>query len=373
MEKNKENTITTEQITRIIEEMKNQNPKSPTNTIAHVFNCDNKELFISDWLAYILDPNNVNSLEPLNALLECADAEKIDEFTDFNIEREYTFDNNKRIDLYIEIDDRTIVIENKIWSDLSNNQLKEYSGELKNKNAVKILLYPKDNNSKNIIQTQKDNHLLFGFIPILFEDLTEKFKTIRLDFTKDLRPAFFMQDFILHMEEYIMSDSKENLDFESIKLINKNKEALKQINKNILASKKQFNEYIRRKLQDKLNRELNMYEWIVEGPDSCNYFQIRKSNWINSGVHFEILKKDKEEFPIEEYGIYLHACETNRNSELRTLQKAINESVRANFFRVDYNSEDGINKSTDNLINEMYKFIKSNYKKIDKKLKDLDI
>ena len=41
------------------------NVSPPTNTIAHIFRKESQENFISDWIAYLIDPVSFGNAEPL--------------------------------------------------------------------------------------------------------------------------------------------------------------------------------------------------------------------------------------------------------------------------------------------------------------------
>lgn len=73
----------------------------------------------------------------------------------------YSSDYNRRLDIYIEVDDFTIAIENKIWADDQNNQLLDYATYLErvtNGNYLLLYLNPygKDPESKSITEEQKN-------------------------------------------------------------------------------------------------------------------------------------------------------------------------------------------------------------------------
>ena len=103
------------------------NLKTPTVTFGTIFKHEHKENFISDWLAYLLDPNNIGTTEPLECFINIAHADEnytID-FSEVNIQREYVFQESKRrIDFLITTPSHIIGIENKIWSKQLENEFK---------------------------------------------------------------------------------------------------------------------------------------------------------------------------------------------------------------------------------------------------------
>ena len=192
-----------------------------------------------------MNPDFVGSTEPLNALLQLASATTPVDLYDISISREVSFEDKRRIDFIIETGSHIIGIENKIWSDLQQNQLSDYRSRLKSratkskKELMLILLYPRRNRCCSTLTKAA----LFGFNSVTYEDLVFEFKQIRLNIFKNLRAVVLMEDFILHMEEYIMKefDIKSNLamwQFEK-----ENRDRINALQTALKESHNQFNEY----------------------------------------------------------------------------------------------------------------------------------
>lgn len=118
---------------------------------------------ISQVLAYFLDEkqNHGQGAIFLNEFIKTFSSKEIEVIGSINIcEKRIT--QKKRIDIYIELNDFTIAIENKIWADDQPNQLKDYAGYLERKTKGNYLLlylnpYGFDPSTKSINEAQKNS------------------------------------------------------------------------------------------------------------------------------------------------------------------------------------------------------------------------
>jgi hypothetical protein len=96
---------------------------------------------VSQILAYFLDEkqNHGQGNVFLREFLSVICDQEIDILNSTNI-CERVIENNRRIDVYIELPSITIAIENKIWADDQVNQLNDYVNHLKRKTNDKFLL-----------------------------------------------------------------------------------------------------------------------------------------------------------------------------------------------------------------------------------------
>lgn len=96
---------------------------------------------ISQILAYFLDEKQNHGQRNLflNEFVKLVCNREIDTTTSINI-CEKTISNKRRIDIYIELKDLIIAIENKIWADDQHNQLNDYTTFLEQKSKGKFLL-----------------------------------------------------------------------------------------------------------------------------------------------------------------------------------------------------------------------------------------
>lgn len=178
-------------------------------TIPAIFNRAGDENFISDYLAYILDPErNGIGIEPLQSLLELAydNAAEIN-LEQVEIEREYTFENSSlgRIDFLIRLgengEDGVIGIENKIYSPEGNNQTAAYTRGVKedfgDPHPYLIFLSPYEHKP-----------ISNEFKPVRYSDLAQALREIRYPVLKDIHKSVIWEDFLAHLEEYIVMAEK---------------------------------------------------------------------------------------------------------------------------------------------------------------------
>lgn len=347
---------------QLIEEINKQfhdcNVNPPTNTIAHIFRKESQENFISDWIAYLIDPVSFGNAEPLNALLEVAGFDDcIDENGIIEISREKTFDDQRRIDFYIETEELIIGIENKIWSGLGYHQLKDYSesleklAESKEKEIRKILLLPQNNTSIDLSKNNSDISVS-GFVSVTYEDFANALKKLQINFIENLRSSFLLQDFITYVEEYLMDsnvDKKKNFDMVSFLFEHKNQLNELETCKNNLQT--QFAKSVVKKLAETFDEEI----WKINTPRTCSYFQLFKEQWGTLHVHFELLPTDR--FPYKSIRVVLHTREgkeprNNRTERLYNLQVEVEDSIQDKYeqkeFELDYeNGLEAFNKSLD--------------------------
>lgn len=176
--------------------------KTP-KSIPEIFGIQYKEVYITQWLGYLLDPNKNGlgslCLMPLNALLLAGGYDEISSDTnikEIKVYTEYVFENNRRIDIYIETPECLIGIENKICSDEQKNQTHDYSESLKkiSDNSKGIYLYPEWNkqvNPKGI------------FHAVTYKKLHEELMKIDLEDIND-RNHWILNEFMKYVEENLM-------------------------------------------------------------------------------------------------------------------------------------------------------------------------
>ncbi|NLO45293.1 MAG: PD-(D/E)XK nuclease family protein [Clostridiales bacterium] len=320
---------------------------SKTNTIAHIFKKDYRENFISDWLAFLFDPLQYGGYEPLNAFLSLFPSDVPICFFQGEtilIEREYAFKDGRRIDFLITGDEYIIGIENKIDSYEGNNQLKDYykslkelaQTESKNKKIVPIFLKPK----RNLTKTNG------GFHEILYEDLIESFKMIRLDFINNLRFAFLMEDFINHMEEYIL-DNEYRFN-ESVKFIVENNENLGLIKKDIDNEVRRFVDFLKKKVSELKDND----EWETNAPSSGSFVQLFKISWKKYLIHYELVTYTKNlAFP-DSYELVLH-CESKDIKDEFSDIKLSAEAKYHKKYNIDFSSEQNFSNSISQMIDQL--------------------
>ncbi len=304
-----------------------------TNTIAHIFKKDNRENFISDWLAFLFDPFQYGGYEPLNAFLALLHLDTPIYFSENEtilIEREHTFEDGRRIDFLITTDEYVIGIENKIDHSEGNNQLKDYYKSLKaladtkNKKPIPIFLKPQ----KNPAQVNSK------FYEILYEDLIDSFKTIRLDFIGNLRSAFLMEDFIKHMEDYVMENEYEINN--TLKFIVENNKPLRNIKNQTEKEVSNFASFLEKKVAELKD---NDDEWDTKAPSSGSFIQLFKTTWVKYGIHYELLPETKNSVFPDSYEIVLH-CESTKDikNKFNGIKSSADEKYKKTY-NIDFSSE----------------------------------
>ncbi len=131
--------------------------KKDESNIFKITNMADKEIVHSDMLAWLFNPyenHNLNDkiLKEILMQLSKKDAEYISllllDYSDLEVYREYTIDNGRRIDIVMESKNNKVIfiIENKIWSGESDNQLEDYKNYIDEKysdyNRIFLFLTP---------------------------------------------------------------------------------------------------------------------------------------------------------------------------------------------------------------------------------------
>ena len=336
-----------QQFIELLEQMPAANIMPPANTIGHIFRHEEKENFISYWLAFLLNPEYTGNSEPLSALLQLAEASGTVDLSNVSIVRESVLEDKRRIDFIIETSSHIIGIENKIWSGLQENQLEDYRKELvkkaktDGKDVVLILLYPQRNTCCKNLKKEE----LFGFKPVTYEDLVSEFKHIRFNIFDNLRATVLMEDFIIHMEEYIMKDSSNaaiNWDMWQFEAVHRDR--IQELRQALKGSRAQFDKYIEDRMDAIIRGRDDQDQW--EKYMSGTYFQLYKTSWRNGLAHFELLKTTPDDLAPQELIVVLHTHEYKkewRTDYLRDLGKQIGEKT----FKIRYESQEEFEKSMD--------------------------
>jgi hypothetical protein len=171
-------------------------------TIPAIFGRTYDENFISDYLAYILDPaRNGIGFAPLQALASLVGAE-ISAGGELKIDREYIFQTGRRIDLLVTLGDEAVLgIENKIFSSEGEDQTGSYARsiaqEFPEMPAVLVYLTP-----------QGSAPVSSSFIPLSYGRLLAAYRDIPFPVMPDIQKAVIWEDFLNHLEDYIIMAEK---------------------------------------------------------------------------------------------------------------------------------------------------------------------
>ncbi|WP_031545684.1 PD-(D/E)XK nuclease family protein [Salinicoccus luteus] len=269
--------------------------KKKLDTTARIFGIEHKENYISNWLAFLIDPERFGSEEPLNALLslyfsklkpggeEYEEDYAVSENELVEVSREEALGQAQRIDFLITTDKLLIGIESKIYAVLHKNQLGKYGksiigsakkGEEK-KIPVLILLTPKGSK-----ESPSDD-----FISITFEELAEAFRKLHFDYLNNLRSAFLLEDFVNYVEEYLKG-GESSMNEEWARFISSNQSDLKTTFQEGRANLKLLMQEVDRRMQETLEPE----NWEVRGNKKEDQFwrQLKNEEWNRFNVHYEV-------------------------------------------------------------------------------------
>jgi hypothetical protein len=177
-------------------------------TIPAIFGRSYGENFISDYLAYILDPaKNGIGVAPLAQFLELCDFDSTGlSLTEVKIYREYPVGSG-RIDLLLEWEETLILgIENKILSAEGVGQTKYYAQELPHlfrDTACHFAYltrggYPADSKK---------------FQPISYVELLDKLRNVPVAPSTGARQLILWYDFLEHLEVYIVMSDPDRIEF----------------------------------------------------------------------------------------------------------------------------------------------------------------
>ncbi len=180
----------------------------PVITVPVIFNRKHDENFISDYLSYIIDPQkNGIGTGPLEALLKLC---KVD-VTEFDLHEAHPYREFPlgagRIDLLVDCCDTVVLgVENKIFSPEGQSQTINYERELDK-------LYPDILHPMIFLTREGYQAGSKQFIPVSYTQLFSVFKKVPVDHVTDHRKLSLWEDFLQHLEVYIMGTKPETFEF----------------------------------------------------------------------------------------------------------------------------------------------------------------
>ncbi|MDI9520446.1 MAG: PD-(D/E)XK nuclease family protein [Bacillota bacterium] len=359
-------------ITDIIQKLKKlykEVDKDPTITLPEIFGQQDQENFVTYWLAYLLDPQvNGFGVEPLNALLRCANRIQASGKEGIEIEKEYVFKSNgKRIDLLITTPDLVIGIENKLYSGESGEQTKFYWDGMqklldldqhKGKSSLGIYLKPEVNQSEPICE---------GFQLITYSDLCNELRSIEYDHCRNHRKNFFFYEFLLYVEEKLMKNNETGFPnaTEGIKIYYDNREMLNQV-------KRDYDEFVR-KTKGWLNNYLKDNHCKFSSGDlSYKYWLIVENDaWRTLDFHYELLWEKSDKNCILELtkndSVYLCAHLERASEETKNkfeLDKKRQTTIYEEQIKVDFTSEEKAKESIDKIVKRLKSSVFQKYAEI---------
>lgn len=258
------------------------NPHELPVTIPAIFRKLYDENFISDYLAHVLHPQkNGIGIKPLLTFLKLVGVEiEIDAQTVVTVSREYSLSEYGRIDLLILIGETyAIGIENKILQTERDEQTPNYFQALEQRFKEyhqRYYIYLTPDGSKPRSQEFKS---------ISYQQLFQALKAIQYDWSKDVRKSIIWEDFLIHLEYYIvMGKGKPNIS-EKTKLYIENYQILDGLKKAFEYDAKNIFMYIVTQIEHEITED----NWIFNFKDSRYYQQIYKKEWgqENIFVHYK--------------------------------------------------------------------------------------
>lgn len=264
-------------------------------TMPIIYHKPYSENYISDWLAFILNPK-INELgnEPLNILLSLAGKQRIapDESVDFSRPREVWLDKNNRIDFLIPVMrnkqiEYYIAIENKILACEGDNQTERYYQYVKNELGAKgvfIFLTPFGTKAKNT-----------HFCNISYKEFIKELDDFMISDMPDLskKNRVYINEFINHIRTYILSgDRVSDNDCELLKLGERIEREYKQDKKapllqNAHSRLLELKNLFFLQLEKQIKFRFSNKEWVTQTGD-C-YIQLYKTDWQEYEIHYEII------------------------------------------------------------------------------------
>lgn len=242
---------------------------------------------ISDYLAYILDPQlNGVGHQPLNRFLEIINSSiSLSEIDNVNIEREFTLPNNRRIDFLITINEESIIaMEHKVFSEEHGDQTWDYERELKKcfpdymDDITYIFLSPTDKKPLNP-----------AFTPISYRQLVSALKKVNVNFTQDIRKAVLFHEMIFHLEGYFLDDKKIALSNKT-SLYLEHQEMIQDLRNQFDKDYDKVFQYIESVIKNYFSHHFTG-DWDFDFRKRRSYHQIYKPHWKTKelDIHFELL------------------------------------------------------------------------------------
>jgi len=172
-----------------------ERPKRPL-TIPAIFRKSYDENFVSDYLAYAIDPAmNGVGVAPVARLLTWAGADiESAQVDSADVHREYDLRAGGRIDLLAVINKELVLgIENKIFSSEGDDQTGTYSRAVKSRfDGLECWFL--------FLTREGMPASSRAFKPISYRQMHDIFRSIPYDWSGDIRSSVIWEDFLAHLE-----------------------------------------------------------------------------------------------------------------------------------------------------------------------------
>ena len=332
--------------------------KIPT-TFLSIIHKNFDEVTISRCIAFLLNPEytTLKIIEQLLSITQCETDETDflqlvnDNTTEFeSIDIEDAVSSRSRLDIIIRFSTFWIVIENKINSYENNDQSLKYEEDIKKKTNLPIkyiCLKPKYN--KCVMRNEK-------FCNVFYNQVVDILKIITKYDMQDEENYCYLEDFIKHMEGYLMNENELQIS-EDVEFYIENRNIID----NILENYKKQCELVRNKLD-----ELVKIKFGDEYETYCSkygYLQIWKKSWNNencNGIHYELLCDFTH---IIGHDIKVQFAIHNESRTRKIYPQIKHQVIKENKYKFD-NSEN-IEASLNEIVNEMYNIANEHNTSID--------
>lgn len=210
-------------------------PKFPneerTQNIFEILGCQSIENINSNLLAFFFDESEEHGLDRLflDVLIELSSHKKINFEGEFVVYREYSTNNNGRIDILIKSKDASyedgwaVIIENKLYASLEHNDLDDYSNSIAvpDENKLKIILCLSE--SQNVSKYKKEYKV------ILHEEFVDALKRSLGECLDEItnRHLFLLKEYFANIKMFNRENMKQ-MDKE-LSLFHRHKEDVKKL------------------------------------------------------------------------------------------------------------------------------------------------
>lgn len=228
-----------------------------------------REVICSNILCFFFNSNREHNLKDLFArsLLELIHGKESSN-SHYYCEKEVPTADNKRIDLVLTGNNTAVVIENKIYADLNNDldAYLEHIKDYKNKYGVVLSLkdIPETNKKFEFITYKKFFKQIKKNIGFYMEKADKKYLTFLLDFMENidnLREGYEVdKDFI----GFLMKSEETGKTKKLADLINRGK----MFDEDLIKFTKELETKMKDKIQSIGDKNLSMYPWYPEYPES---------------------------------------------------------------------------------------------------------
>ncbi|MCD4672023.1 MAG: PD-(D/E)XK nuclease family protein [Anaerolineaceae bacterium] len=252
-------------------------------TIPAIFNNTYDENFISDYLAFILNPKqNGIGTAPLESLISSVFDQKVELDADVvEVHREFQIDAN-RIDFVIELDEETLlVIENKIYASESPGQTQNYYKSIS-------CHYPKHVCYFIFLTPNGATASSEKFKPLSYIKLCNILRSVPYPWLKDVQKGVLWEDFLNHLEEYIIMKKSMNEVSDKSKLYIENYVMIKDLTEAFKRDWPNVIQFLRVKIIERMSQEAG--DWEFNFIPRNNWQQVFLKNWIVDNkiyVHYE--------------------------------------------------------------------------------------